>query len=376
MTTHLLGFIFLILITLQTQAMTTDKKVLMVVSSYGQEQGKVSPGYEFDEFSKAYLIFKANGVNVDIASPTGGKVEADKFDANTAYNAKVLADKPIMNKLSNTLKTAEVNAKDYDGVFIVGGKGAMFDLPKDKALQTFIADIYQQQGTIAAVCHGPAALVDVKLTDGSYLVANKVVNGFTNEEERLFGQKWSGQFDFMLEDKLVERGGKYQSSDIMLNHVAIDERLITGQNPSSTVGVANALLKSFGMNPVEMTLYQDDKTLALIAEYLAGDYSVLTSIADLKTNEGISKEAKSKQLKLMGMYGFYYFKVANSDQEIEHSLNLLTVAQAEINHPMVDVTIAKAQQKLGKHLLAKTTLQQLLKSKPEYQPALDMLKTL
>ena len=155
----------------QAQAAMATKKIVMVVSSYGQQQGEEKPGYEFDEFSKAYTVFKANGIEVDVASPKGGKVEADKFDKNKPYNVPVLADKAIMAKLENTLKTSTLDASNYDGIFIVGGKGAMFDLPKDKALQSVIADIYQQQGTVAAVCHGPAALVDVKLADGSYLVS-------------------------------------------------------------------------------------------------------------------------------------------------------------------------------------------------------------
>ena len=170
-------FVFVAL-SLQVNA-SVSKKVLMIVSGYGQQQGEEKPGYEFNEFAKAYTVFKNNGISVDIASPNGGKVEADKYDAKKSYNASVLADKVIMAKLNNTLSTKNIDAKSYDAIFIVGGKGAMFDLPKDNALQSVIADIYQQNGTVAAVCHGPAALVDVKLKDGSYLVANKTINGFT-----------------------------------------------------------------------------------------------------------------------------------------------------------------------------------------------------
>ena len=220
-----------------------QKRVLMVVSGYGENQGQDKPGYEFDEFSKAYAVFKANNIAVDIASPKGGAVVADKYDPEKSYNVSVLADKAIMAKLDNTLKTSALKASDYDGVFVVGGKGAMFDLPKDTALQGLIADIYQQQGVVAAVCHGPAALIDVKLSDGSYLVADKAVNGFTNAEEKLFGKKWLNDYEFLLEDKLIERGAKFQSSNIMLPHLATDERLITGQNPTSTVDVAVALVK-------------------------------------------------------------------------------------------------------------------------------------
>ena len=348
-------------------AVTKTKNVIMVVTSYGEEQGKTKPGYEFDEFSKAYLVFKENGINVDIASPKGGAVEADEYDPSKPYNEKVLADKVIMKKLNNTLSTKDIDASSYDAVFVVGGKGAMFDLPKDKALQNLIADIYQQQGSVAAVCHGPAALVDVKLKDGSYLVANKAINSFTNQEEKLFGKKWLKEFDFMLEDKLIERGAKFESTNLMLSHVAVDKRLITGQNPSSTVAVANALVRSLGLKPTVIEQDQEDKTLALVARFLKGDTNAISKFAS---------DQKQYHLPLVGMYGFYFLKAAQSDTELSQALSLMTVAQKAINNPVLDMTIAKTQHKLGDNKAAKQTLDQLLASKPDYQPALEMLKTL
>lgn len=350
-----------------SKAVATDKKVLMVVTSYGQKQGEERPGYEFDEFAKAYTVFKENGIDVDVASPRGGSVEADEYDENKPYNVPVLADKAIMAKLNNTLATATLDAASYDGIFIVGGKGAMFDLPKDKALQAIIADVYQQQGSVAAVCHGPAALVDVKLADGSYLIAGKAINGFTNKEETLFGKKWLKQFEFMLEDKLIERGGKFQSSNIMLSHVAVDERLVTGQNPTSTTDVAVELVKSLGMTPVATEHYIDDKTMAVVAQLLAGDKSAEQSLNDNQDQYHIP---------LVGMYGFYFLKVAEQPSEFEQALTLMLIAQEAINNPMLDMQIAKTQHKLGKNLAAKSTLEQVLEAKPDYKPALDMLKTL
>lgn len=343
------------------------KKVIMIVSSYGQQQGEEKPGYEFDEFAKAYTVFKNNGINVDIASPKGGAVEADKFDKNKPYNAPVLADKAIMAKLANTFATAQVDANAYDGIFIVGGKGAMFDLPNDRALQTLIADIYQKKGSVAAVCHGPAALVDVKLADGSYLVAGKAINSFTNQEERLFGKKWLPHFEFMLEDKLVERGAKFQSSDIMLSHVAIDERLITGQNPTSTTDVAIALVKTLGIKPTQTEQYIDDKTMAIVAKLLAGDKTAA---------EILSNNPEQYHLALAGMYGFYYLKVAETERNFEDALTLMLIAQKAVNNPMLDMKIAKTQHKLGQQQAAENTLKQVLLSKPDYKPALDMLQTI
>jgi putative intracellular protease/amidase len=111
----------------------------MVVSSNGQ--GKVQPDYEFNEFSKAYRVFKDNGLAVDIASPKGGPVEADKYAPSKSHNAKVLMDQAIMGKLNNTLATNLIDAKAYAAVFVVGGTGAMFGLPNDKALQNVITQI-------------------------------------------------------------------------------------------------------------------------------------------------------------------------------------------------------------------------------------------
>jgi len=361
----LLVLVALTITALPVQAGASGKKVLMVVSSNGQ--GTEKPGYEFDEFSKAYSVFKDNGIAVDVTSPKGGAVEADEYDPSKSYNAEVLVDAAIMEKLDNTLATTQVDAKAYDAIFIVGGKGAMFDLPKDQALQHAIAQIYQQQGSVAAVCHGPAALVNVKLKNGSYLVANKAINSFTNQEEKLFGQKWIKDFDFMLEDKLSERGANFQSSKIMLSHVAVDGRLITGQNPTSTVDVATALVKSLGLTPVKLAVDVEDKTMAVIADFIKGDTSALTVL---------SNNQEQYHIPLVGMYGFYYLKVAKITEDFEQALSLMMVAQKTINNPMLDMKIAKTQIKLGQTAGAKITLNQLIAAKPDYKPAQDMLKTL
>jgi putative intracellular protease/amidase len=361
----ILILVTLLITTIQVQATSSSKKVLMVVSGNGQ--GEERPGYEFDEFSKAYSVFKDNGIAVDIASPKGGQVKADKYDPSKSYNAKVLVDEVIMAKLNNTLATNSLDAKDYDAVFVVGGKGAMFDLPNDSALQNVISEIYQQQGSVAAVCHGPAALVNVKLNDGSYLVANKAINGFTNQEEKLFGQKWINDFEFMLEDKLAERGAHFQSSKIMLSHVAIDGRLITGQNPTSTVDVATALVKSLGLTPVKVEIEIEDKTMAVVAKFIAGDKSAIGTLAN---------NQEQYHLSLVGMYGFYFLKIADTTLDFEQALALMMVAQKSINNPMLDMKIATTQVKLGQTANAKATLNQLITTKPDYKPAQDMLKTL
>ncbi len=343
-----------------------QQRILMVISGHGQADEK-APGYEFDEFSKAYLLFRAHGIAVDIASPKGGKAVPDNFDPSTPYNQAVLNDPKVTAQLANTLAISVLDSRRYQGVFIVGGKGAMFDLPHNVALQQFIAKLYQQQGVIAAVCHGPAALVNVKLDQDSYLVAGKKVNAVTNIEEKIFGKKWLQQFEFMLQDKLIARGGHFQSSPMMLSHVVVDQRLITGQNPASTVAVAQALVEALGINPLPMPDYKDDRTLSMIANYLAGDLTIPNKLAD---------NPKLYLLELVGAYGFYYLDIAVHKEMLQQALVLMQLGEQQVNHPKLTLAIAQTQHRLGDTTAARATLQRLLAKNPTFEDAQVFLKTL
>lgn len=340
----------------------STKRVLMIISGYGQEQGQLRPGYEFDEFAQAFLIFKQNNIDVDVASPQGGKVEADRYDSNKSYNKLVIQDEVIMKKLGNTKAMSEVDSKLYDGIFIVGGKGAMFDLPKNKELQKIITTIYEGKGSVAAVCHGPAALANVKLSDGNYLVNGKKINGFTNREEKMFGQKWMPKFDFMLEDKLKSRGGKFQKSDILLSHIAIDGNLLTGQNPASTPKVAEALVRSIGLEPAERTVFKEERTFDLIANIWNGDNGKL----DIFNGEQYDP-------KFVAMYGLYRMMYAETDKERSRSIILMEMTEPYFQHPKVSMALAEGYLALGQTEKAKKTLVALLKTHPEMEKAKQML---
>ncbi|TDF34753.1 tetratricopeptide repeat protein [Alteromonadaceae bacterium M269] len=364
---------YLLLITLVTiffhvsASEESPKKVLMVVSSYGEEKGNKKPGFEFDEFAKAYLVFSNNNIEVDVASPKGGPVEADQYDPNKPYNQLVLADKQAMEKLNESLPTNQLVASNYDAVFIVGGKGAMFDLPKDTALQSTIADIYQQQGVVSAVCHGPAALTNVKLSDGSYLVSGKTVNGFTNIEEKAFGKKWLPHFEFLLEDQLKARGGIFESAPMMLKHVAVDGRLITGQNPFSTTSAANQVVRSLGLNPIESVQFSDDMTIDLVTKIMHGDSKAATQF-----NENVS----DYQPELVGMYGYFAMQQASDNSQLHQAIELMSLAAPHMQEPRLNLAIAQGYQKLGNTKQAVDTLQAVLKNNPDMEQAQTLLAQL
>jgi putative intracellular protease/amidase len=115
----------------------------------------------------------------------------------------------------------------------------MWDFPEDKDIQRIAAAIYDGGGVVAAVCHGPAALVNVKLSNGRFLVAGRNVAAFSNAEEEAAGL--TKVMPFLLESTLIERGARYSKAGFWEKHVVVDRRLVTGQNPASAAGVGEAV---------------------------------------------------------------------------------------------------------------------------------------
>lgn len=223
-------------------------KILSVVTSTStMGNSDKSTGYELTELARAYYVFQANGFEVDIASPLGGKppVVIDDEDMGV-YDFAFLNDSIAQHKTSNTLALADVDPKNYEAVFFVGGKGAMFDFPENQDIQAIIREYYQTNKVIGAVCHGPAALVNVILDDGHYLLKDKTVSAFTNAEELLLIPEAETIFPFLLEDKLIRQGARFNEGSLYLDQMSHDKNLVTGQNPWSVWSVAETVVKQLG----------------------------------------------------------------------------------------------------------------------------------
>jgi putative intracellular protease/amidase len=360
-----LGALLCFAVALPAHAAVPDK-VLIVVSGEGRDQGKTRPGYEFDELSQAWLIFKANGLQVDVASPQGGAVEADKYNAQEPFNAALLGDAEAMRTLAATRSTRDVKAADYAAIYVVGGKGAMFDLPRDNALASLLADAYMQGAVIGAVCHGPAALVDVKLGDGTSLVAGKAMTGFTNEEEAVFGKRWAKEFPWQLEDALRGHGARWQEAPLMMAKVVVDGRLVTGQNPYSTPGVADAIVRATGRTPVVRTPWRDELTMALAARARSGD---VRGAAD-----ALAHDRERYHVDLLGMLGYYQAQAAGGDDDLRHALTLMQLAMPYMAQPQLKLGAAEAHLRLGEREQAKSLVQQVLAGKPDMAEAKALLQ--
>ncbi len=242
-------------------------KILAVVTSTATmgTTGK-STGYELTELSRAYYVFLANGFEVDIASPLGGNPPVIIDDLGI-FDYAFLNDSIAQYKTSHTIAMNDVNEENYDAVFFVGGKGAMFDFPENKAIQKLIRNYYLSGKIIGAVCHGPAALVNVTLDNGKPLLENKTVSCFTNKEELLLIPEAESIFPFLLEDKLIAQGAQFNEGTMYLENISHDENLITGQNPWSTWKLAETMIKQLGYTPKHRKTTSEENAVKILETY-------------------------------------------------------------------------------------------------------------
>jgi putative intracellular protease/amidase len=217
------------------------RKILLVLTSHGQlgDTGKPTGAY-LSEVAHPYLAFTEAGYEVDLVSPKGGRPPLDGVDDADAESKALLDDRGFLAKLSSTKRPAEVDAAAYAAIVYAGGHGTMWDFPDDRALAQLASAIDAQGGVVGAVCHGPAGLLNIQKVDGSYLIAGKKVAGFTNEEEAAVGL--TKVVPYLLADALSQRGAIHQPAAMWAKQVVTDGRLVTGQNPQSARGVADAVL--------------------------------------------------------------------------------------------------------------------------------------
>lgn len=222
--------------------MSTAPRALIVVTSHDRlgDSGKQT-GYYLPEVSHPYYALLDAGLQVDIASPRGGKAPMDEGSRKLEdpSNRRMLETPEDAAKLEDTRPLSDVDAGAYQAVLYAGGHGTMWDFAGDPDIQRVTAAIYERGGVVAALCHGPAALVDVKLSSGAPLVQGKRVTGFSNAEED--AAELTEIMPFLLETRLVEQGGLYEKAGLWQEHVVTDGRLVTGQNPASAAAIGRAV---------------------------------------------------------------------------------------------------------------------------------------
>ncbi len=236
----------------------TPKKVLIVVANPSTSTTLRWPvGFWGAELTHPYYELSERGVEVTIASPDGGKVEMDalsdprdqsKWSAEDLITMGFVNTPELMALLQDTPKLSELDLHQFDAIMVAGGQSPMFTFRDSEDLKAAIRQFYESEKPTAVYCHGTAALVDLKLSDGSYLVDGKTVTGFANAEEE-FSDAFVGErvMPWRVEDELRERGANYVNGGLFKAFAIRDGRLITGQQQYSGRRVAQMVIEALGV---------------------------------------------------------------------------------------------------------------------------------
>lgn len=233
--------------------MPKRNKILTIVTNVSEyEKVGYRTGLWLSELTHFLDVVEEAGYQTDIASPSGGYVPIDPEslmlqEAGHALGMegkthKYYEDRAFMNRLVNTMKVADADPMAYDAIYMTGGHGVCFDFQKSEALAKVARDLYESGKIVSAVCHGPAGLLEVKLSGGEYLISGKNLTGFSWKEEELARREKAVPYN--LEEELKKRGAKYSKAAIPFKSFVVqDGLLITGQNPGSAEGVGKAVIK-------------------------------------------------------------------------------------------------------------------------------------
>ena len=221
-------------------------KIVMVLTSHDQlgSTGRKT-GFWLEEFAAPYFVFRDAGAELTLASPKGGQPPIDpKSDLpETPAMARFKQDERAQKELSQTVKLETIKSEDYDTVFYVGGHGPMWDLAESRVSIALLESFYNSGKVIALVCHSPGVLRHVTYK-GEPLVKGKRVTGFTNGEEEEV--QLTHVVPFLVEDELMRLGAIFEKVRDWQPHSVVDGRLLTGQNPASSSGAAQELVKLVG----------------------------------------------------------------------------------------------------------------------------------
>lgn len=222
-----------------------NKKALIVLTSNDKlgDSGQKT-GWYLAEAAHVYWPLLNDGFEIEFASPKGGlaPIDMESCKLDDPENKSFVKKFNVMEGIQ-TKSLSEINPDDFSIIFFAGGHGTMWDFPENEDIQKLTSSIYENGGIVSAVCHGPAALTNVKLSDGKYLIEGKEINSFTNSEEREV--KKDNIVPFMLETRLRDRGAKFECVTNWKSKIVVDDRLITGQNPQSAGAVGRAIVSAY-----------------------------------------------------------------------------------------------------------------------------------
>ena len=187
-------------------------------------------GFWAEEVVESVRVLREAGVEVTLATPGGVVPTVDKASLDGTFDEAVAS----LEDLRAPVSLSSVRAADFDAVYLPGGHGPMADLASDTTLGGLLAEFHDGGKLVAALCHGPAGLLSAVREDGTFVFAGKEMAVFSDEEERQGGL----DVPYSVAGRLAELGARLRTGEPWSSTVVVDGRLVTGQNPQSTVATA------------------------------------------------------------------------------------------------------------------------------------------
>lgn len=219
------------------------KHILFIITSTNiTGTGRHPAGYEFSEVADPYLEFTNKGYAVDFASILGRNPPFVGYDSSKK-TSKNFMESNGFKRLNFSHKLSDVDVRAYDAIFFPGGLGLMTDMVDNHLVKKIIKEAYENEKVIGAVCHGPSALLNVILSDGTNLLKGKKINSFTKAEENIDKHILGDVIPFMLDKELIKQGAIFSHTSPFESYTVSDENIVTGQNPASASRVALEMIK-------------------------------------------------------------------------------------------------------------------------------------
>jgi putative intracellular protease/amidase len=225
-------------------------KVLIVLSAadkWTRADGSIyETGVWAQEFVDLDEAFLRAGLAVDLASPGGVAPTMDRRSLDPATVGDAVAERMQAylgrnaDRIGHPLVLADIDADRYDAIVVPGGHGPVEDLYKDPDMGRVLVEADRACKVVAAVCHGPAALLAARGAGGEWPFAGRRMTALTDEEEIAFGTAENAPW--LLAATLRERGAVFEQGQNWHAHVVKDGNLLTGQNPQSSAPLAEMVI--------------------------------------------------------------------------------------------------------------------------------------
>ncbi len=262
-------------VTLQVASAVAQNKVLFVPSNqdfYGST--KISASNHFEEIVVPYDIFIKSGYSVDFVSPKGGAIPIGYINTSNSLQKKYLYDGWFMDKLEHTMRPNDIIAENYLAIFYSGGGAAMYGVAEDTTIQNIARKIYKKNGVVSTICHGTAGIAFLKDENGKSLYAGKKITGYPDKLESKEMEYYKA-FPFIMDRTIKHNDGDFVYSEKGKDgFYVVDDRFVTGQDPTSASKVANEIITvlktNFSDPSMKIVKSELEQITEILLDYIEG----------------------------------------------------------------------------------------------------------